>query len=61
MVTGLVLIMFGILVAVYPQILVGIISAGLIVTGLGILLASWRWRRLRRKSTGSFFRWMIRF
>lgn len=58
---GILLILFGILVAVFPQVLVAIVSIFLITTGLMICLASWQWRRLRRKSNVPFFNWIIRF
>ena len=61
MLTGLILILFGILVALVPQILVAIISTLLILVGLVICAMSWNWRRLRRKSQSSIVNWMFRF
>ena len=61
MLTGLTLILFGILVALLPQILVAIVSSMLILTGLGICAMSWNRRRLRRTSHSSIVNWMFRF
>ena len=58
---GLLLIAFGILVALFPQILVAIVSTILILMGLGLCLASWQWRRLRPRSHIPFVNWMIRW
>jgi len=60
MVMGLLLVVFGLLVVVYPQLLVGLISGILIGTGLVMCLISWRWRRMRRRSESAFVNWMIR-
>ncbi|MBI3323798.1 MAG: hypothetical protein HYZ92_00775 [Candidatus Omnitrophica bacterium] len=61
MVLGLLLIAFGVLVAVLPQILVALVSILFIMAGLVICLTSWHFRRLRRHSDVPFFNWMIRF
>lgn len=61
MVTGLVLIAFGVLVALVPQILVILVSTILISTGTALCLLSWRWKRLRRSSNASQASWIIRW
>ena len=61
MLTGLILILFGILVALVPQILVAIVSSVLILIGLVICAMSWNGRRLRRESHSSIVNWMFRF
>jgi uncharacterized protein YjeT (DUF2065 family) len=60
MVVGLLLIVFGLLVALFPQILVAMISSLLILMGLGLCVTSFQWRRLRRASRDSSH-WMLRF
>ena len=61
MMTGLLLIVFGLLVAVFPQILVAMVSAILVLTGLSICLMSWQWRRVRRVSESPFVNWIVRW
>ncbi len=61
MVTGFLLILFGVLVAIYPRILVAMVATILIVTGVGLCLLNWQWRRLGQKARGSWVNWMIRF
>ena len=61
MLTGLIFILFGILVALVPKILVAIVSSVLILIGLVICAMSWNGRRLRRKSHSSIVNWMFRF
>ncbi len=50
MLTGLGFVIVGILVMFYPQILIWMLSSILILFGLGIMAASWQFRRLRRQS-----------
>jgi len=61
MLTGFLLIAFGVLVAVFPQIVVAIVSTILILAGLSICAMSWQFRRLRRTSDSTFVNWIIRF
>ncbi len=60
MAIGLLLILFGLLIALFPQILVAMISAILILMGVGLCFTSVQWKRLHRASKGSFH-WMMRF
>ena len=61
MITGLCLVMFGVLIWWYPQILVAMISGLLILFGLGMMAASWQFRRLGRRSNSQFINWIIRW
>ncbi|GEM_PF-3382818 len=61
MVAGVFLIAFGVLVAIYPHLLVAMVSTICILLGLGMCAVSWQWRSARRRSQGSFFKWMARF
>ncbi len=61
MITGLFFILIGILIAIYPQILVILIAGFLIVFGLGIMMMSWQFRRLHHKANSRFMNWIIRY
>lgn len=61
MIAGIFFILSGILIALYPQILVIVISGFFIMLGLGILLASLQFRRLNRHANSRFMDWIIRF
>ena len=61
MLAGLMFILFGILIALFPRILVAMISTILILVGLGICATSWQWRRLRKNSGTSAISWIFRF
>ncbi len=61
MLTGFGFVVLGVLILFYPQILVAMISALLILFGLGMMLTSWQFRRLRRHSTSRFINWIIRW
>ena len=61
MVTGLFFIVLGIAVLLYPKILVVMLSALLVLFGLGIMATSWQFRRLRRRSESRFVNWIIRW
>ena len=61
MVTGLVFVLLGIAVLFYPQILVMIASSLLVFFGLGIMVTSWQFRRLRKHSESRFVNWIIRY
>jgi hypothetical protein len=61
MVIGLLLIAFGLLIALFPKILVAMIATMLILMGLGLCVTSMQWRRLRRDSSKGSFHWMLRF
>ncbi len=61
MMTGLFFVLMGLLILFYPQILVIMLSSVLVVFGLGIMAASWQFRRMRKHSASPFINWIIRF
>ncbi len=61
MFTGLIIVFVGFLILLYPQILVFMFSMFLIFFGLGIMTASWQFRRFRKQSESSFVNWIIRY
>ncbi len=61
MFTGLIIVFIGFIVLLYPQILVFMFSMFLILIGLGIMTASWQFRRFRKQSQSSFVNWIIRY
>ena len=61
MLIGLLLIVFGLLIAVFPQILVVMVATILVVMGLGIFAVSVQWRWLRRETKVSLSSWLTRF
>ena len=61
MLTGLVIVILGILIYLHPHILVAMVSGVMILFGLGMMAASWQFRRLRRQSHSRFINWIVRF
>ena len=61
MLTGLFFVVLGVLILFYPQILWVTLSALLILFGSGMMLASWQFRRLRKRSESRFVNWIIRY
>ena len=61
MITGLIIVLLGIGILIYPQILVMMISGLFILFGMGMMLTAWQFRRLRRNSTSRFVNWIIRY
>ena len=61
MATGLFFVIAGLLVLFYPQILVLVISGFLIMVGLGIMAASWKFRRMRKQFESPVANWIVRF
>ena len=61
MITGFSLVLFGILVLIYPQLLAILFASFLILFGLGMMATSWQFRRLRKRSESRFINWIIRF
>lgn len=59
--TGLAFVLLGFTVLFYPQILVVIASSLLIIFGLGIMVTSWQFRRLKKQSESRFVNWIIRY
>ncbi len=54
---GLVLIGIGVLIAVYPQILVAAVAGFFILSGLGVLTARWVFRRTRHSTVVRWLWW----
>ena len=61
MLIGLLFIAVGLLVAVFPQILVIMVSTLLVVMGLGVCAVSVQWHWLRRATKLPFTSWLTRF
>ena len=61
MITGLIVVLFGIVILFYPGILIVLTSSILILFGLGIMATSWQFRRLRKQSESRFINWIIRW
>ncbi len=61
MVFGIALILLGVLILYYPHILVVCIAGLCMVTGLGIVTMSWRFRRFHRRSQSRVVNWIMRF
>ena len=61
MFTGLFLVFAGFFILLYPQILVLMIAGFLIMLGGGIMVASWQFRRLKRRSNSQFVNWIARY
>lgn len=61
MITGLLFVVMGLVILFYPKILVMLFSSLLILFGLGMMAASWQFRRLRRRSESRFMNWIIRW
>ena len=61
MLTGVFIVVLGVLILLYPHILVVMIAGTLIFFGLGMMAASWQFRRLRRRSNSPFINWIIRW
>ena len=61
MLTGFSFVIMGLLVLFYPQILVLMFSGFLILFGVGMMIASWQFRRLRKHSESQFINWIVRY
>jgi len=61
MFTGLFFVFLGLLILLYPQILLFMFSGMLILFGLGMMAASWQFRRLKRESESRFINWIVRY
>jgi len=61
MMTGLLFVILGVLILINPQILVAMLSAFLILFGLGMMAASWQFRRIKRRSDSAFINWIVRY
>ena len=61
MITGFCLLLLGVLILFYPQILVMMLSGILILFGLGMMATAWQFRRLRKQSQSQFINWIVRY
>ncbi|MBI2093885.1 MAG: hypothetical protein HYT88_04100 [Candidatus Omnitrophica bacterium] len=61
MITGLLFVLFGIAILLFPQLLVALIAAMFILFGLGIMATSWQFRRWHKASESRFINWITRF
>lgn len=61
MLTGLLFVIVGLLILWYPQILIAMISGVFVLFGLGMMAASWQFRKLKKQSQSPFINWIIRF
>ena len=61
MMTGLTFVLLGLAIFFYPRILVAMISALFVLFGLGMMAASWQFRRLRTASKSRFINWIVRY
>ena len=60
MAAGFCFVLLGLLVLLYPQILVILIAGLLMTIGLGIMMASWHFRRVRRHFDSQMMNWIFR-
>ncbi len=61
MVTGLFFVLMGLVILFYPQILQIMFAGFLILFGLGIMAASWQFRRFQKRSSSRFINWIVRY
>ena len=61
MITGLCFVVIGVLILFYPQILIAFVSGLFVLFGLGMMAASWQFRRMQRRSASPFINWIIRW
>ena len=61
MITGVFLVIFGVLILVYPQLLVAMIAGLFVLFGLGMMAAAWQFRRLKRHSQSRFVNWIVKY
>jgi hypothetical protein len=45
----------------YPQLLSLMVAGLLVLFGLGMMAASWQFRRVQKRSDSPFINWIIRF
>ena len=61
MMTGLFFVVAGVIILLYPQILILMISGILIISGLGIMITARQFKRWRRQSQSPFVNFITRF
>ena len=61
MLTGLIFVVLGVLVLLYPHILVFFFASLLILFGLATMAAGYQFRRMKRASSSRFISWIARW
>jgi hypothetical protein len=61
MVTGLLFVLFGVLVILHPELLAYLFGGLCALFGAGMMLTAWQFRRLKRSSQSRFVNWIIRY
>ena len=52
---GMLVVLAGVLIAVFPQILVALVAVGTMIAGAALIVSAWRLRRLRHRCSGFLF------
>ena len=58
---GIIFILAGILIAIYPQLLSIIVASGLIIIGIGLLSISYRYKKMSKHFENPWVDFFIRF
>jgi len=61
MITGLFVVGFGVLIALFPQLLSLMVAGVFVLFGLGMMATSWQFRRMQKQSESRFINWIIRW
>ncbi len=61
MVTGLVIVLVGVLMFVHPELLSYLIASLFVLFGLGMMAAAWQFRHAKRSSQSRFINWIVRY
>lgn len=61
MAIGLTLFLIGLVIMVYPQILVAMIAGTFMTLGIILMTISWRLKRAQRNHQSPFMNWFIRY
>ena len=61
MITGLCFVLFGVLMWWHPELLAYLVSSIFVLLGLGMIAASWQFRRIGKRSQSRFINWIVRW
>ena len=61
MIVALLLIIFGLIVILHPEILAFLFGGFLIMLGLGIMAAGWQFRRMHKRANSQIVNWIFRW
>lgn len=61
MALGIFLILLGVLILAYPQILVAMIAGCFLLAGVTLVGIAWQFRRLKRHAQSRWMDWVIRY